>query len=106
MRAGKLKHRVQIERYTEARDTTTGELDESWNVVDTVWANVRPLLGRERFQAQQVKADITDEVSIRYYPGITSKDRIRHNDRLLLIEAVFNVAEETRETRILCREQV
>jgi SPP1 family predicted phage head-tail adaptor len=56
----------------------------------TVWAQLRPLSGRESFIAQQVNADVTHEIIIRYYSGLTPKHRILFGTRQFDIISVLN----------------
>lgn len=63
--AGRLRRRVTLQRPVETQDGT-GAPVVTWTAVDTVWANVRPLQGRELFTAQAVHAKLTTEVTIRY----------------------------------------
>ena len=51
MKAGKLRHRVDIQKWVADRDTTTGEVAETWITNTTEWADVRPISGRERMEA-------------------------------------------------------
>ena len=45
----------------------------------TLQASVAPLQGAERFAAQQVQADVSHRVRIRYTSGITSQMRVFHD---------------------------
>jgi len=95
------------ERYSETTDSTTGERTETWTPVETTWCEIRPLSARERFQAEQVKADVTHSVTVRYGAvDIGPKDRGTNDGRTFYIDSVINVDESNRELRALCREQV
>lgn len=105
IRAGKLRHRVEIRRATEARDDFGGVV-QSWTLVAKRWASVDPLRGRERFAAQQVQADVTHKVRLRYTESLMPTDRIVHDGRTFEIGAVLNVSERDREMELLCTESV
>ena len=48
MDAGKLRHRVTIERFTQgAQDPNTGDIINQWQVLRVVWASFEPVSGRE-----------------------------------------------------------
>lgn len=106
MQAGTLRHRVQIQKYTETRNTKTGQLTETWIPSGSVWAAVEPLNGNERFEAMQVKAQVTTRIRMRYLPELSPKDRIKHGSRVFLIEHIINMNERNRELHAMCREQV
>ena len=75
MRAGNLRHRVQIQSVTQTRDAFGGHTN-AWATDATVWGSVEPLEGKELTEAQAVNARATVRVRIRAYPGLTPKHRI------------------------------
>lgn len=104
MRAGLLRHRVTIQapRHPE---NERGEAVAEWADVATVWASVEPLIGRERWTAQQVMPETTHRVRIRYRPGLTAAHRLKFGDRILHIDSVVDPQERHRELEILAREE-
>ena len=105
MNAGKLRHRVTIQKLEEV-DDGYGGIEEKWQDMITVWAVVEPLRGNERYTAQQVQAELTHKVTIRYKPGIKPDMRLKYGDRILEIEAVIDVEERHRWLELLCSEVV
>lgn len=108
--AGKLRHRIIIERATVSRLPSGGN-KEDWLPYATVWAAVdtssgREFSGREFFAAQQLNAEVTHRIRIRYRDGITPKDRVNFGGRIFRIETVINVQELKRELQLLCVEVV
>jgi SPP1 family predicted phage head-tail adaptor len=104
MRAGRLRHRVTVESATETQGAS-GEVTLGWTTWASAWAAVEPLAGAERFAAQQVNAEVTHRVTLRHLPGLSPRMRIRHEGRVLEIDAVLNVEERDRETHALCVER-
>ncbi len=78
VRAGRLKHRVTLEDYPFGSLT----------------------------QAEQVQADVTHKITMRYAPGLAPKMRIRWGARVFEILFVGNVEEVRRMTEVLCKEVV
>jgi SPP1 family predicted phage head-tail adaptor len=105
MKAGSLRHRVQIQTFSEARDADGG-ITPTWTTAATRWASVEPLRGNEFFNASQVKGNVTHRVVMRYYAGLTPTDRIVHDSRNLNIVAVLNPDERNIMTEVLATEQV
>ena len=103
MRAGRLRQRVELQSLTEDQDDYGG-LVKVWATQATVWAHVRPLLGREFFGAQQVQSDINCEIRTRYRSDITptTKWRIVHENNEYDIKAVQHVDERHREWVFMC----
>lgn len=96
MRAGLLRHKIEIEQVTETR-TSSGAVTETWAVFATVRARVESLTGREYFAAQQVQAENQKRFTIRYIPGITYKMRIKYNSNYYDITSIINPDERNRE---------
>ncbi len=103
MRAGLLKHRVALEK--KSTTTIRGVTTEAWGTEQVLWAQIEPLTGRELERARMVVANATHKVTMRYWPGISSRDRLVFDNRTFNIEAVLNVDERNRELVLTCVEQ-
>lgn len=103
MQAGRMRHRVRIQRAVEARNGLN-EVITTWSSLATVWASVEPLRGREFFDAEQVQSEVSHRVVMRAYPGLTARDRLLYDGRLLQIIAVIDVRERGKEFQVMCRE--
>jgi len=103
MKAGRLDKWVQIEKGTETN--TSGVISIAWATFANVWASVAPLHGREYYDAQQVVADVTHKICMRYVSGVTAKMRVRLGSRYFAIEAPpINVEERNEELVLMCKE--
>ena len=78
MQAGKLRHRVEIQDYTETQDTTTGAMTKTWVTVAEVWASIEPLSAKEFMAAQSEQSKIVLRVTIRYRDDIQPNMRLYH----------------------------
>jgi len=105
MRAGRLRHKVTIQDYTESQNTF-GEVTKNWTDYATVWAAVEPVKGREFWESQQINAEITTKVTLRYLAGVKPKMRILYDTRIFEIDSVINVDERNRELQLLVKEMV
>ncbi len=103
--AGTLKDRITVQSVTETR-SGSGQVNEAWATFATRWASVEPLQGREFFDSQQVNADITTRIRLRYLEGITPKMRVLYKTRVFNVTSVVNVEERSIETQLLCTEDV
>lgn len=90
MRPGQLDRRIVIERAAVVQNDL-GEEVESWSVWITVWAEVQPLDGSERWQAQEVMAEAPTRFRLRWLPGLSVEDRIRYDDRLYDIHSINEI---------------
>lgn len=84
--AGRLRHRVRIERLVYLldsngdtwQDPNTGETRQEWTTVATVWAAVEPVSAREFIQSQAMQSQITARIVIRYRDGLDASMRLVH----------------------------
>lgn len=105
MQSGRLRHRIEIQQSADAPDEY-GQGVAVWSTVSTRWGEVVPLEGRELWQAQQVQADVTHRVRLRYDTPPAPKSRLAHRGRVLNILSVMVVEERRKELVIYCREEV
>ncbi|HII3799618.1 TPA: phage head closure protein [Pasteurella multocida] len=105
MNIGKLRHRITIQRQVN----TLNEYGASvtvWRDVKTVWAEVKPLSGREYFSAQQVQSEITTQIFIRYLPGVLPTMRVKFGSRFFEIVSVINASERDIYLQLMCKEKI
>jgi SPP1 family predicted phage head-tail adaptor len=105
MRAGRLRHRIEIQRATVTRDAMGGEI-KAWQTTAIRWANVVPLAGREYFAGQAGDATVSHRIELRYLPGIVPSMRVKTGDRVLDIEAVLDIEGRHRELHLMATEAV
>ncbi len=81
MRGGPLRHRVALQEQVEAR-TPSGAVTVAWQTFKTVHASIEPLSARERYTGDQIRAEATTKVIIRFasdvWPRLTPKCRLVH----------------------------
>ena len=104
MRAGLLRHRLQIQAVSGTPDTF-GEQTPVWTTIATVWGEVKPLMGKERFTAQQVQAEVTHSITVRHCE-ISPAHRIKFGDRLFGILEVLRPSERQISLTIMAKEEV
>jgi len=101
MQAGRLRHRVAIERPVSTRDHFGGVV-ESWQTVATVWAEIHPLSGREFLAAQSTQSGVTTRITLRELPGVTAAMRVNHDGTLYNIRAVLPDPTLKRHITLMC----
>lgn len=75
MRVGKMRERIQLQSVTLSRDGSGGAT-ETWTTYATVWAEVRPMSGRERQNAERIEGMADYVFVIRKRDDVTEKHRI------------------------------
>lgn len=98
MNPGDLRHRITF----QLQDLTQEE--EVWNDVCTCWANIRPISGREYFQAETINSDLTHRIRLRYRSDIRPEMRIKYKERIFYIQSVINDYEKNVSLQLMCRE--
>lgn len=104
MRAGKLRHILEVQRPAENRGEA-GSAKPEYTTFATVHAAIEPLRGEEAVEARKVDARVTHRVRLRYLPGFTAKHRLVAGGRVFCPVSVLDVDERHREMEVLAREQ-
>jgi len=86
--AGRLRHRVEIQRQVSTIDTS-GETVIAWQTVDTVWAAIEPLSAKEFMAAQQMGSEISTRVTIRFRADVVASMRLLHGAAIYNIQGVL-----------------
>lgn len=76
MRAGGLRDRVTIRKFTTSR-SPSGQPIEKWEDVATIWAEVKGISGRELVSSGAVIAEATIRVWVRFRRDITAASRLK-----------------------------
>jgi len=105
MISGRMRHPVDVQQVIETRDAAGGVI-RNWVTLGSVWASVEPLRGKEYIEAQQVAANVTHRVRMRWYDGLTTTHRILHGGRALNINAALNLDERNGVHELMCAEEV
>jgi len=100
---GKLRHRVTIQSYTATKNNF-GEEIRVWNKFAEVSASIEPLSGKELFTAQQLHAEATTQMIIRYIQGLDTSMRVLFGTRIYDILHVSNKEERNIAMYLLCKE--
>ena len=99
----RMRDRVTIQDRTITQDSF-GQGTPTWFDLATVWAFVEPLSGREAWQAQMVRPDVTHQITMRAYPGLHPRMRLKLGTRTFNIESVIDVENRGRQHTCVCKE--
>ena len=89
MRAGDLRHRVELQRPDFSQDPVTGEMTPTWVEVAKIYASIEPLSARDFIDASSKQSKVSARVVIRYRAGVDSTMRIVHRSKIYSIEGVL-----------------
>jgi len=100
MHAADLRYLIVIQEPTTDRNSY-GEDVPTWSELDTVYAAVEPLSGRELFEAQHEITEVMVKFTIRYRDDVTAVMRISFDSDIYNIKEVINVDERDRMLTLL-----
>jgi len=104
MSVGSLKERISVEKPVYIDDGHGGKNLIHWEKVCDVWADIHPISGREYYEAQQIRNDVTHKVQIRRNTEINEEMRFDWNNRKLKIQSIIDV-DYPRFLEVMCVEQ-
>ncbi|HWR36374.1 MAG TPA: phage head closure protein [Clostridia bacterium] len=110
MQAGKLRHRITIQRRPLTKDSA-GQRTGPWeDVFIDLPAEVRDLAGRELVSAQEIHAEVTGAIFLRGFEGWRSQIkpdmRVVSGERIFDVRSVTNPDGRNRELQLLTMEIV
>lgn len=105
MRAGLLRHRIEVQSAQESRGGTGG-VTQAWVTDATRWGAIEPLTGSEMIEAQRTDARMTHRITMRYFPGLTAANRLKNGDQTFGIVSIVNTELRDRETIVMAKENV
>lgn len=106
MKAGRLRHRVQVQT-DRGEANEFNETEPGWRTVAWRWAELMPQSGSDELVTDQRRQAVKYKVRIRYMAGLTVNHRLLLRDgRILYISAVLNSDEGNAEMMLDCEERV
>lgn len=105
MKIGKLRHKITIEHKTKVSDGAGGWTEDWVAFASNVSASVKPISGKEYYDAQQNQSELTHKIRIRYKAGVTSAMRVNFKTRIFAITSPpINWEERNRDMMLMCSE--
>ena len=105
MRAGALRHRIEIQ-VASTTQNAAGEPSGTWSASSYAYAAIWPLRGSEYLNASQERSSVTHRVRIRYLSGLTPENRIKFGSRYFNIVSVISVDERNIYQDIMASEVI
>lgn len=92
---GNLNKKISVMSLDQVSDGGGG-YEDKLILIKKFWSNIRPVSGREYWEAQQAQAKISHKVTIRYTNLVNRTHIISFGDRSYDIQYIVNVDEENR----------
>lgn len=103
MEIGRLRQRITLQKQVNVRNSY-GSVVTEWQNMTTVWAEIKPISGREYFASQQVQSEVTTQITLRYLADIEPTMRVKFNERHFEIISVINPQERNITLQLMCKE--
>ena len=103
--AGSLNRRVAIDRNYATQDSS-GDPVAVWQELQTVWAKIEPLTGREGDLDNNILAEADTRIRLRYSPltaSLSPVDRMRYGNRIYNVVNLADVDTAHVEVVALCK---
>lgn len=106
VRAGVLRHRVQVQEWTDTGPDEWGQPVQEWvDVIPSLPAEVRDVRGREFWEVGQAQGgEVTTRVRIRYREDLDRNMRVLYAGRELMITEILDPNGRLQELHLMCRE--
>lgn len=101
---GNYRHIITIEKLSENRNEFGEVIKKNWTTFTITRASIRPINGKEFYQAETINSEVTHKLNLRYKPGIKTDMRIKFGARVFEIISVINFEERNVELQIMCKE--
>lgn len=101
MNIGRLDRKITIEERTPSANTT-GEVEFTWSTYTTLWAEVMPVRGNDRFEQMRNTNTTVKRFKVRYTSGLDESMRVVYNSQNY---DILEIAELDREGLIITAER-
>lgn len=104
MRAGRKNNRVEIHQLTTSK-SALGSDTETWALYKTVWAEVTPVQGMEKYSGDEITSEVDTNFKIDYLFGLSPKyHRIKFQKVIYDIRAIAELGFRV-DTLLTCKAQ-
>ena len=103
MRAGSLRFKAELQRYTPTQNSY-GEEVKAWSKILDIYCDIKPIRSQERMVAQGLYTEATHTLYTRFIADIKPKDRILVKNRVFDIIGIINQQERDKALTITCKE--
>jgi len=106
MQIGKLRHKVELQSVQRVKNAYMEDI-EDWTTFANQWASIEPLRGTQALIAQQIEAEMTHRVIIRYNANMTADCRVKFDSRIFSLAAPpRDIDERQHYQELMCKEAV
>ena len=105
VRAGKLRHEVELRTLTQTPDGSGGQTEDYDTVLATVFASIERVDEMEQLNSGMQQNVTTHKIKIRYCDGLSVSDRVRFGTREFEITEIDDVEQRNFVQMLMCFER-
>lgn len=98
MRAGRLRHKITIQRPVQTGGTWGAA--RTWETFKKVWGGIEPVSAKEKERAEHFSSEVTGTITIRWIAGIDPSMRVTWEGRIFRIVGVVDQDYRHRELQL------
>ena len=96
-----MRHRIVIKQPAITRNAT-GAAEDDLTIIDTIWANVSIINGRERWANEHTLNEYDAAITIRYRSDLTEDMQAHHEGTVYEIKSIIDPFGNKSELKLLC----
>ncbi|ODR42194.1 hypothetical protein BEI59_32160 [Eisenbergiella tayi] len=100
-----MKKRITIMRYHDT-ENSLGNLVSKLIPYKTVYAEIKPVRGKEYQEYYKDTNSLEYKITIRYLPDLLPTDVLKYKDNQFLINSIINVDEQGYIQEVMCTEKI
>lgn len=100
------RHLIELWDLETTVENEIGEDVQVPTLHSQLWADVKPLRGKEFIEAQKTASELQYRITTRYRKGIDPSMEVRWDGRRLNINAVIDVSGREESMELMCTEKV
>lgn len=104
--ASEFRFRITLIRRGTGNTNELNEVVADNGPTRTVWAAIKPLMGKQLTVAGEVFEDVSHEVRIRYIHDARYCDSFQHDNTIYNIESIIDVGNQHVEQLLVCHQEV
>lgn len=104
MRAGKLRHRLNIQLQSETV-SSTGQRTKTFTTIGQTFAAIQPVSGTESAKNDKVSGDVSHVITMRFQ-ALSIANRLQFGSRIFEIISVLNKDFLDKEMTVMVKERI
>ncbi|WP_444933620.1 phage head closure protein [Microbulbifer sp. JTAC008] len=93
---GRLRYRVTLQKLTKTRNNESGDFEDTWVDIDTVWASFDALSAKEYIQSSAETSELVGQMEIHKRSDVDTECRVLWDGNAYEISGILPIPERGR----------